>query len=250
MNRAKFLLTAVVISASLSVPLNLKAQEALSKKAEMILINGNKISGIIFFNNDNESLTIKPTDSIIIKVPINIIKSINFSRQKKIYKRTYIPLRFYNSTSFGFSLGKNNVSSSNEAAISAEMINGITLLPFIQLGFGIGYDLYDEASVMPFFISLSGDILKTDFTPYYFIELGTSTAWEIDNYYQNYTDAQGNTMFQLGVGYKLYNDNRMNIGFSLGYKVQDVLLSNDFGSGHLTTDRSYKRLNFKISIGF
>ena len=230
----------------------LNAQNSEANYVEVILFNGHKISGYLYFNQNNKSVTISPSDSISIVVPTNIIKTINYMPKRKSHIRQNQGIRFFNNTSFGFAVGNNPNSGNPAGSITAEMVNGITILPALQVGFGIGYDIYDQVSAMPFSISLVGDILKGDITPYYFIEAGTSKSW-INDYpfqYQNYSDANGKKMINLGLGYRIYSESHFNLGFSIGYKIQDVSLKAQMGSGTLNTNLTYRRMGFKICLGF
>ena len=124
--------------------------------------------------------------------------------------------------------------------------------------------LYDQATVIPYFISLSGDLADSWITPFYFIEAGTSSAWGYNDpvsyvyspyssyypLYNYYTDVKGNGIFNLGLGYRLYLEKGINFGFSLSYKIQNVAYYNDYTEGSSKTDVMYRRINFKFGFGF
>jgi hypothetical protein len=235
-------------------PPDLKAQDSLTNHVELVLFNGHRISGHIFYNQNNKSVKIMPADSISIVVPVDIIRTIRYLPKNKMITKTDWRIHYFNITSFGFAVGNNPNSGNTTGSVTAEMVNGIAIIPALQFGIGIGYDVYDEVTAMPVTIVITGDLLKGNFTPFYFIEAGASKLW-INDYqnpyrYANYTQADGKKIVNLGLGYRMYSGSRINLGFSIGYKVQDVALKADWGSGTLNTNLSYRKLGFKICLGF
>ncbi|HLF35436.1 MAG TPA: hypothetical protein VI583_14420 [Cyclobacteriaceae bacterium] len=226
------------------------SQDSSFVKAEVFLINGNRISGRLLMNNQDSSVSIIPTGNMNINVPLNIIKSIIFYPEGAEPASRGSRVEYFNNTAFGFGMGKSSESGNAAATISAEMTHGISVRPCLQLGIGLGFEVYEMVSVMPYYISVSGDILKNKVTPHYYLQAGRSLAWENENYYYNYSSVKGKSLFSLGFGYKVYAGDRVNIGTSVYYKLQNVELINDNGFGTYRTERKYNRIGLKIHFGF
>lgn len=163
-----------------------------------------------------------------------------------------INLKYFNNTYVGILSGKSNNDSQPVASLTVETINGIRIYRYLSLGLGIAYDQYNSTATLPFFISVRGDILDHSFTPYYFVDLGYGSAWDTnqENNGWEFIDVQGGLMFHSGIGFKMYSGDRVNVMIALGYKLQKTVYSQDWGGGERVTDRTYKRLSFRIGIGF
>lgn len=199
---------------------------------------------------DFSNLTIKAYDSLILHIPLNIIKTINFfPKHKYNFERQDYP-RFFNSTSMGYTFGKLPGMTNSTAFISAEMVNGIAIFPWLQAGIGIGYDQYEESSVVPKVFYIGGDIFNSTFAPFYFIEGGISKAWIADNSYTYYNKSKGLGSYNFGIGFRIYGERRFNLGFSLGYKIQHLVYSNEQPYSSTRSDVTYRRLSLKTVLGF
>jgi hypothetical protein len=231
------------------------AQQLISERANIMMINGNHITGQLFYNRDDSSFTIRPANEIMLRLPSNIIKSINFNYNQREGVRNSKNARFYNNTTFGLAIGKNTESVGGAGNITAEMVNGLMFKPWLQIGLGIGYDQYDMSAVVPYFISISGNILNHSFTPYYFLEAGTSAAWAYKSsdpyyYYSPYSEADGKSMINFGIGYRIYIEKNLNFGFTIGYRIQKVVYGYDYGYESAVSDITYRRILLKLGIGF
>ena len=230
-------------------------QEIKKVSAKVDLVDNNWLAGYITIPEISSSISLfsNSTDSIVI--PLKMIRSIKLSpyfeskendRSNKIKKR----LRYYNNTFIGILSGKSNDEDYPVASLTAEMINGVIIWKYLAPGIGIAYDQYTTTAVLPFFLSIRGDILDNNFTPFYFFDAGYGAAWDTREGDQE-LETEGGMMLHMGIGYKMYSDNRINVMISLGYKIQDVTYEYpDWGGGMRIIDRTYKRLSFSLGIGF
>ena len=231
----------------------LMAQQLVSERAVIVMVNGNHISGRLYFNVGDSSFIIKPASAIMMTVPMNVIKSMTLNPGHLETVPAEGIHRIYNNTSLGLAIGKNNESVNGAGNITAETVFGIVFKPWLHAGLGIGYDQYDLSAVVPYFISVSGDLVSQSFTPFYYFEAGTSAAWPYKSngyYYSQYANAEGKSMIQFGIGYRVYLNNAMNFGFSIGYRNQEVTYSTNYGIESVISNVTYRRVVFKMEIGF
>lgn len=234
-----------------------KAQKPAAEQADITLINGNRISGVLYLNINDSVLLVRPSSGINIQVPVNIVKTIHFIPVSKKSVLPFMKLRYFNNTSLGISMGNNPQSEGFSGTLTADMVNGIKILPYLQAGAGIGIDQFDRASVVSYFLSVRGDLFKTQITPFYFVEAGTSAAWlnGYSSYYYPYvsdnTDAEGKKMFSFGLGYRFYLMNTINTGISVGFKTQQVKYYSSYDmSASTISNITYHRVNFRMEFGF
>jgi hypothetical protein len=158
---------------------------------------------------------------------------------------------YFNNTFVGLLSGRSSTQSEYRTNITAEMVQGIRLNTYLWPGLGFGYDRYPEVNTLSFFMSLRGDLLKRQFTPFYFLDLGSGPAWgETDPDFQ-FQDAKGGLMYHIGGGLKIYSDSRINILLAGGFKSRKVTFIRRFG-GDAREDilRTYQNFSFRIGVGF
>ena len=225
-------------------------------RTRIILQNNDVINGFIKIRDIPEEITLYNGKIDSLKIPARMIREVlifntspeegintaNFHRGKRV--------RYFNDTSFGVLSGESETSDIPFNALSIEMINGISFIPALKLGLGLGYDQYGTTRVIPFFLSLRGDILRQRITPYYFADIGTGSGR--DNNEDNWTfETHAGLMYHLGMGIKLYSDASINIMLGLGYKYQYVKYDYDNPWGGIQeTERKFKRMSLRIGIGF
>jgi len=240
----------------------LQAQSEDNLKAVVTTIHGDEINGYIklsslpsritLFYPTGDSLTLD--SKVIQSMHLNKVSNIPISSVNNNGLRLGSPeLRFFNNTLFGILTGKSDVDSPPQSFLSIETINGIILYKYLRMGVGIGYDRYNTTAVVPFFLSVRGDILAGSITPFYFIDAGLSTAWDSMENENNWNslDTEGRFMYHLGMGVKVYSGNRINIMLALGYKYQKVVYNSVIWDGSLKVDnRRFNRLSLRLGIGF
>lgn len=236
------------------------AQEETRLKISTTTTKGDRINGYVKIKSLPPYLTVyyNSMDSIVLNPGLLRTASFRIYNQSdsqneldRINPRK-INLKYFNNTYVGILSGKSNNDSQPVASLTVETINGIRIYRYLSLGLGIAYDQYNSTATLPFFISVRGDILDHSFTPYYFVDLGYGSAWDTnqENNGWEFIDVQGGLMFHSGIGFKMYSGDRVNVMIALGYKLQKTVYSQDWGGGERVTDRTYKRLSFRIGIGF
>jgi len=236
------------------------AQEETLLKVSTTTTKGDRINGYIKIKSLPPFITVyyNLEDSIVLNP--QLLRSASFH----IYNQKDSPLgtdginsgkpklKYFNNTFVGILSGKSNNDSQPVASLTVETINGIQIFRYLSLGLGIAYDQYNSTATLPFFISVRGDIIDHFFTPYYFVDLGYGSAWDTnqENNGWEFIDVEGGFMFHSGIGFKMYSGDRVNVMIALGYKLQKTVYSQDWGGGERVTDRTYKRLSFRIGIGF
>lgn len=236
------------------------AQEETRLKISTTTTKGDRINGYVKIKSLPPYLTVyyNSMDSIVLNTGLLRTASFRIYNQSdsqneldRINPRK-INLKYFNNTYVGILSGKSNNDSQPVASLTVETINGIRIYRYLSLGLGIAYDQYNSTATLPFFISVRGDILDHSFTPYYFVDLGYGSAWDTnqENNGWEFIDVQGGLMFHSGIGFKMYSGDRVNVMIALGYKLQKTVYSQDWGGGERVTDRTYKRLSFRIGIGF
>jgi hypothetical protein len=230
-------------------------------KVSATTANGDRVNGYITVKSLPPYLTVyyNSLDSIVLNT--QLLRMASFRR----YNNSDIPpdvenkdskksrIQYFNNTLVGILSGKSNDDTQPVASLTVETINGVRIYRYLSVGLGIAYDQYNSTATLPFFISLRGDIIDHIFTPFYFVDLGYGSAWDTnqENNGWEFMDVEGGMMFHSGIGFKMYSGDRVNVMIALGYKMQNAVYRQDWGGGgERVTDRSYKRLSFRIGIGF
>lgn len=255
----KYILTVVLMLVVLAEE-ELCAQEVTRLKVSATTKKGDRINGyvkikslppyITVYYNSQDSIILNP--QLLRSADFRVYNKKDSQFEKDGMNTGKLTLKYFNNTFVGILSGKSNNDSQPVASLTVETINGIRIYRCLSLGLGISYDQYNSTATLPFFISFRGDIIDHFFTPYYFVDLGYGSAWDTnqENNGWEFIDVEGGFMFHSGIGFKMYSGDRVNIMIALGYKLQKTVYSQDWGGGERVTDRTYKRLSFRIGIGF
>ena len=239
----------------------LLAQENIMLKTTITTVEGDEINGYIRKKALPDQLTVfyTPDDSLVVNS--GLIQSMQFDKsttdivlsdkegQRKLAKPE---IKYFNNTMVGVLSGKMADDVEPVASLSAETVNGVFIYPFLATGIGVAYDQYYTTATLPFFISVRGDLLSNSFTPFYFVDAGYGSAWDTreTNIWED-LEVKGGFMFHTGIGFKMYSGNRVNVMIALGYKYQkSEYRINEWNGALRVTDRTFKRLSFRLGIGF
>lgn len=112
---------------------------------------------------------------------------------------------------------------SGEAAM-LQTINGVAFKGWFA-GVGAGLDYYRSRGI-PLFIDVRKDLLKSDNTPFVYVDGGIHLPWETTEQlqlkgYEKYNKAGG--FFDAGVGWKINTKNNRAWLFSAGYSYKRVI---------------------------
>ena len=238
----------------------LNAQDRSMLKTAITTVEGDKINGFIENKSLPEQVTVyyATGDSLVISSGlIYTLRLEKMASESVLYegeeKKPGKPkLKYFNNTMVGVLSGKSSEDVEPVASLSAETVNGVSIYPFLSAGIGVAYDQYYSTAALPFFITIRGDILSNSFTPFYYIDAGYGSAWDTreTNIWED-LEVKGGLMFHTGIGFKMYSDNRINVMIVLGYKYQKTEYRiAEWGGAERVTDRTFKRLSFRLGIGF
>jgi hypothetical protein len=227
--------------------INLFAQPEHSEKIIIRLKNYERVEGWIKTGEIPLMLTVYKNDQDSIAVPVKFIKKISLKKENNKSAR----VTFFNNTFIGLLIGRTNSQSSYRSKFTAETVTGIKLNNYIWPGIGIGYDQYPEVSTLPFFMSLRGDLMKSWFTPFYFLDLGSAPVLGEESTDFIFQEAKGGLMYHIGGGFKVYSDSRLNIILAGGFKSQNVKFTRQIGGDQQEViNRTYRNFSFRIGVGF
>lgn len=233
------------------------AQE-MEKEAAIYLKNGKVIRGKLVMSMFDDYMTVKTSDTEYMDIWYNKIDRIVFGTDMVKPRDTippfYIKPGFMHMTEAGIIAGNND--NAEGSAFSISTVNGYRFNPYIGTGIGIGIDGYDRITMMPVYLSLRGHLKKNNVTPFYFMNVGYSAAWENDNTAGvEYEYVRGGFMIQPGLGYMFALKN-MALYFNVGYKIQHSEIAYTFENGWTPTpteiqeERTRKRMTISLGIAF
>jgi hypothetical protein len=156
--------------------------------------------------------------------------------------------------SFGFNVGLMTHSPDGDNAKYGLTVNHITTYKFgrfLQIGLGIGFDDYDYFQALPITLHYSGELLKSESGPFYFVSGGYAHMWEIESYSNDVIE--GGMVFNAGGGYS-WKVNKVKISVYLAYKRQELKSNSTpyyaWYSYKETTQWTLNRTEFKVGISF
>jgi hypothetical protein len=239
----------------------LRAQDNTMLKTSITTVEGDELNGYIKIKSLPKQITIfySPNDSLVVNS--GLIQSMQVeignggmerSQDEKEKKSGKPEIKYFNNTMVGVLSGKSAEDVEPVASLSAETVNGVTIYAFLSTGIGVAYDQYNTTAILPFFVTFRGDILSKPLTPFYFVDAGYGSAWDTreTNVWED-LEVKGGIMFHTGIGFKMYSDNRINVMIALGYKYQkSEYRITEWGGAERVTDRTFKRLSFRLGIGF
>jgi len=83
----------------------------------------------------------------------------------------------------------NESGGNNKYGVSMLGALGIKVYNGFRVGVGIGYEEDDVIKTLPVFFQLSGDISKSESSPYYYLNIGKSKVWVEDEFIGRTSDA-------------------------------------------------------------
>jgi len=226
----------------------LMAQPDQKIKVHIRLKNNERVHGWLSPEDIPILLSVYKTDQDSIAVPTKFIEKITFEKDNEVSNPE---IAYFNNTFIGILTGRSNSQSTYRSRITVEMVNGVRLNSFCWPGLGIAYDQYPEVNILPFFMSIRGDLMKHRITPFYFLDMGSGPAWDQPNQDFVSQDAKGGLMYHIGGGIKVYSDSRLNVILAAGFKSQRVKFTRViWGDQQEVINRNYKNFSFRIGIGF
>jgi hypothetical protein len=171
----------------------------------------------------------------------------------------------YNQKTSGFwnlyELGVNFDNEGGSAFYAQGAIQGVwgyQWSKMLKTGLGIGIEAMEDFNVVPVFASIQGDWRQGKVTPFHFVNIGFAIAsprsYASDN--DRFNEVKGGFRFNSGLGVKIHQRKTF-ITVSAGYLLQNVDYKENFwggwwsdGAGVSEVSRSFRRMSFKIGLGF
>ncbi|MBK5278171.1 MAG: hypothetical protein JJE09_04830 [Bacteroidia bacterium] len=134
---------------------------------------------------------------------------------------------FFNFLS-GTLIGGSGIYDSEIATFSFSTTHGVRLGKRFGVGAGVGFDSYSSWKALPFFGTLSYDLLGKKNRLFAQLNYGVSHVKKVKSQYEyGSTTHEGGTMISPSLGYKIvYGDLRLYI--SVGYKSQKIFLHSEY----------------------
>ncbi|HMG90337.1 MAG TPA: hypothetical protein VK589_09755 [Chryseolinea sp.] len=133
-------------------------------------------------------------------------------------------VEYFFNVQVGSLIGCSDCISEKEVSFTASTVHGITVGEKFRVGGGLGFDSYYGWQTVPFFGSISWDLLGTKNTNALFLQCnyGWSSPWRTEKAWEyGMTSVDGGQMFygMAGVRLKYYD---LRLSFTVGGKVQQV----------------------------
>lgn len=199
-------------------------------------------------------------DSVSIKIQIKggtiLVASVNDIESRAVEEQfndkgdiTINQKGFWFYTGLGFPIGSDvNDFTSIGVSISGALM--YQYIPSIGVGLGTAIDHYQwEATFLPIFVKVYGDIIPGNKALIYFSDIGYSFNMGYDEY-KNY---KGGALFNAGLGLKFNRRSRVHFDLTIGYKLQFDKTNINYPwdpTGEFTEFRQFSRTELKFSIGF
>ncbi|MEQ9425232.1 MAG: hypothetical protein RJQ09_12485 [Cyclobacteriaceae bacterium] len=247
----------------LALPLCIRAQE---KPKDLIKFNGGaRVHGIIkeYVEGQYMIVNVGGEDVRIEGGHFDEIKDIKFGDLN--YERHTRGMWY--EFDFGLNFGKSNSWSGTESYPSLHLISGYQFNQFVGLGLGTGFQSLSNVNIIPTYATFRGDIFDTRIAPFYYVDAGYGFGVNKDDdiFFGDEVDSKGGLMFSPGLGVR-FKLKKIYLTTSLGYKLQKASVERRYdnvwwgwstssigppsGEEIYNEKRTYKRVEFRIGIGF
>lgn len=186
---------------------------------DVYLKNGTVFKSVTLVFDSQNRFEIHLSDGQFVTVSQQEIKK--FEQAKLAKRQSYFDKinrrSYFNITEMALLFGRNSYGST-VIGLSVYTINGHRFNDYLQLGLGVGIDLYQGYRTIPIFINLRGDIQRSKIIPYYYASFGYSPAWSVQG---TFDEIDGGINYSLGVGLKFPANNKAWL-LGIGHKAQNL----------------------------
>lgn len=212
----------------LGIASTLEAQNRVYEEDVLYLKNGSVLRGEIIEYEVKDYVKIRLREGTVFSYKTSEIEKITreaskFTQLKLRYRPGLTPIRymeekkFYPHISYAFTFNE-----TGDRILTNFSTHLRTLYNFdrrFQAGLGTGFDFYEGGLVIPAFVEIQGDILKTRATPFYLLQggYGFGTGGTRDHIVFD-----GGLMAHAALGLHWYTANRRSYYVSLGFKIQNT----------------------------
>lgn len=159
------------------------------------------------------------------------------------------PDGFFNMINVGIPLGQDQYGT----LAGGFCLNYVKAYQFylpLKVGLGTGIDYYGyEATTLPLFVRVTGDLSAKNTTPYYVADIGygTNISATVGN-----EEHRGGLRLFLGAGYKFNTRTKKMYELGIGYKLQYTSshYNQEFLLEPYSEYRTYNRTEIRLGIGF
>ena len=176
------------------------------------LKNGSIIHGIIIEQAPNKYIKIKTTDNNVWVFQMEEIEKITkeLNENYKFGRSSSKRKGYFNYERLGILTGQ------GETIFAVGSINGVKMGNHFAMGFGVEYNNYPNATVMPLFLDLRVNYLSSSITPISFVDIGYSLGW-----IKGMSGTNGNGFFlNIGSGVEFQLNNNVSMHLDLSWRKQ------------------------------
>lgn len=210
------------------------------------LKNGSIIHGIIIEQTENKYIKIKTNDNNVWVFQIEEIEKIDKELNENSTSSGTLVKRksYFNYERLGILTGE------GETIFAAGSINGGRIGNHFIIGFGIEYNDYPHAIIIPLFLELRVNYLSSSITPVSFIDVGSSIGW-IDGIFGKTEDG---FFLNIGSGVEFQLNNNVSMHIDLSWRKQQFEEYYEFWycsfCGSITREVDYNFLSLMLGLSF
>jgi len=216
----------LIIAFTLAYTLQLHSQDKLDDV--VYLNNGTFLRGKITLLIPGKSLKICLGDKDTLEIQMNDIKVIKKEKSpEKINPNYEDGLKTWGYTNITeITLGSGLLegldryrdSPRRQFSVMLSTFNGVTITPYIQLGVGVGLEIWSSRGFIPVYLDFRSNILKRENTPFFYVNAGYSPGWINGEKGIGF----GGAFAGIGAGVRIKIHGRKLMVFSLGYRFQQT----------------------------
>jgi len=106
----------------------------------------------------------------------------------------------------------------SQFSVMLSTFNGVTITPYIQMGVGVGLEIWSSRGFIPIYLDFRSNILKCENTPFFYVNAGYSPGWIHGETGLGF----GGAIAGIGAGARVKIYRRLLMVFSLGYRFQQT----------------------------
>lgn len=168
------------------------------------------------------------------------VQAISMKHPDLVPQQTYFQLQL--GLALGSDVGGNLYGNGEFRAAVNTRIFGL-----LQPGIGVGLDSYSNFKVIPIYLSAFGVSSDRVNAFFYNARIGFGNSIKSSNE-TGFDKIRGDYFSELEIGRRIKMPTNF-ITYSLGYKVQSIKKTNEFGRFTSTTTQQSKRITIKIGVG-
>jgi hypothetical protein len=143
--------------------------------------------------------------------------------------------KFVYLSSLSFAKGINDINfagrtvKNNIALVSMNQVIAYKFIPYLYVGIGAGYDMWQKTGFIPLYTSLNVNFMKGNWSPFFYLNTGYSFKWYLTQKPESMTRVihGSKTGFygESGLGLKMKMNEKFSLLLSVNYKLQQSHIS-------------------------